>query len=383
MRNTVIFTLFLITGIGLGCSGRNTDDSGRFFANNSGTAPSRGSPDFVTLAKKLQPIVVNVSTTQMAAGPAPRGRPNPEEDPMEEFLEKFFGQRPPSGGSQQQQRSLGSGFIIGSDGSIVTNAHVIDNAKKIIVKLSDKREFEAKVLGKDPKTDVAVIKIDSNESLPTADLGDSEQLEVGEWVMAVGNPFGLDNSVTSGIVSAKGRHIGAGPYDNFIQTDTPINPGNSGGPLVNLRGQVVGINMAIVSQTGGNVGIGFATPINLIKELLPELEAKGKVTRGWMGLAIQEVTPDLADAFGLQKPHGALVAKVLTGGPADLGGIKVGDVITEYDGQQVKEASDFPLMVARTQVNKEVQVKVLREGKNVPFSVTVGEMPEEPERKIG
>ena len=382
MHNAIIIcVLFLVTGIGFGCSGRNTDDAEGFLAK-SGAAPSRNSPDFVTLAKKLQPIVVNVSTTQMAAEPAPRGRPNPEEDPMEEFLEKFFGQRPPSGRSQQQ-RSLGSGFIIGSDGSIVTNAHVIDNAKKIIVKLSDKREFEAKVLGKDPKTDVAVIKIDSDESLPTADVGDSEHLEVGEWVMAVGNPFGLDNSVTSGIISAKGRHIGAGPYDNFIQTDTPINPGNSGGPLVNLRGQVVGINMAIVSQTGGNTGIGFATPINLIKELLPQLEAKGKVTRGWMGVAIQEVTPDLADAFGLQKPHGALVAKVLTGGPADLGGIKVGDVITEYDGQQVKEANDFPLMVARTQVNREVQVKVLREGKNVPFRVTVGEMPEEPERKIG
>src|SRR5262245_3510453 len=323
MRNAVIvFTLFLITGIGLGCSSRNTDGSEGFLAK-SGAAPSRGSPDFVTLAKRLQPIVVNVSTTQMASAPVPQGRPNPEEDPIEEFLERFFGQRPPSGKPQQQQRSLGSGFIIGSDGSIITNAHVIENAKKIIVKLSDKREFEAKVLGKDPKTDVALIKIDSDGSLPTAELGDSEQLEVGEWFMAVGNPFGLDNSVTSGIISAKGRHIGAGPYDNFIQTDTPINPGNSGGPLVNLRGQVVGINMAIVSQTGGNIGIGFATPINLIKELLPQLEAKGKVTRGWMGVAIQEVTPDLADAFGLQKTNGALVAKVLTGGPADRGGIKV------------------------------------------------------------
>ena len=383
MRNAVIvFTLFLVTGIGLGCSGRKTDDAEGFLAKR-GAAPSRNSPDFVTLAKKLQPIVVNVSTTQMAARPAPRGRPNPEEDLTEEFLERFFGQRPPSGRSQQQQRNLGSGFIIGSDGSIVTNAHVIKNARKIIVKLSDKREFEAKVLGKDPKTDVALIKIDSDGSLPTAELGDSEQLQVGEWVMAVGNPFGLDSSVTSGIVSAKGRHIGAGPYDNFIQTDTPINPGNSGGPLVNLRGQVVGINMAIVSQTGGNIGIGFATPINLIKELLPQLEAKGKVTRGWIGVAIQEVTPDLANAFDLQKPHGALVTKVLTGGPADRGGIKVGDVITEYDGQQVKEANDFPLMVARTQVNKEVQMKVLREGKNLPFSVTVGEMPEAPEEKIG
>jgi serine protease Do len=383
MRNTVIvLMLFLTTGIGFGCSGRKTDGSEGFLANG-GSRPSRNSPDFVTLAKKLQPIVVNVSTTQVAAGPAPGVRPDLKEDPMEEFLERFFGQRPPSGRSQQQQRNLGSGFIIGSDGSIVTNAHVIENAKKIIVKLSDKREFEAKVLGKDPKTDVAVIKIDSNGRLPTAELGDSEQLQVGEWVMAVGNPFGLDSSVTSGIVSAKGRHIGAGPYDNFIQTDTPINPGNSGGPLVNLDGQVVGMNMAIVSQTGGNIGIGFATPINLIKELLPQLEAKGKVTRGWVGIAIQEVTPDLANIFGLQKPHGALVAKVLAGGPAERGGIKVGDIITEYDGQQVKEANDFPLMVARTQVNKAVQMKVLREGKNLPFSVTVGEMPEAPEEKIG
>jgi serine protease Do len=383
MRNAVIvFMLFLTTGIGFGCSGRKTDGSEGFLAKR-GSRASRGSPDFVTLAKKLQPIVVNISTMQVAAGPGPGARPDSKEDPMEKFLERFFGQRPPSGRSQPQQRSLGSGFIIGSDGSIVTNAHVIENAKKIIVKLSDKREFEAKVLGKDPKTDIAVIKIDSNGRLPTAELGDSEQLQVGEWVMAVGNPFGLDSSVTSGIVSAKGRHIGAGPYDNFIQTDTPINPGNSGGPLVNLDGQVVGINMAIVSQTGGNIGIGFATPINLIKELLPQLEAKGKVTRGWVGIAIQEVTADLANAFGLQKPHGALVAKVLAGGPAERGGIKVGDIITEYDGQQVKEANDFPLMVARTQVNKEVRVKVLREGKNLPFSVTVGEMPEAPEEKIG
>jgi serine protease Do len=379
MRNAIIICmLFLLTGVGFGCSGRKTDGAEGFLAT-SGSSPA----DFVTLAKRLQPIVVNVSTTQKAAGPVPRGRPDSEEDPMEEFLERFFGQRSPSGKSQQQQRSLGSGFIIGSDGSIVTNAHVIENAKKIIVKLGDKREFEAKVLGKDPKTDVALIKIDSNESLPTAELGDSEQLQVGEWVMAVGNPFGLDSSVTSGIISAKGRHIGAGPYDNFIQTDTPINPGNSGGPLVNLRGQVVGINMAIVSQTGGNIGIGFATPINLIKELLPELKARGKVTRGWVGIAIQEVTPNLANAFGLQKPHGALVTEVLTGGPAERGGIKVGDIITEYDGQQVKEANDFPLMVARTQVNKEVRVKVLREGKDVPSRVTVGEMPEAPEGKIG
>jgi serine protease Do len=257
MRNAIIvFMLFLLTGIGFGCAGRKTDDAGGFLAKNEAAA-SRRLPDFVTLAKKLQPIVVNVSTTQIAPGLPPEALPNQEEVPMNEFLERFFGQRPPSGRSQQ--RSLGSGFIIGSDGSIVTNAHVVEKAKKIIVKLPDKREFEAKVLGKDLKTDVAVIKIDSKESLPTAELGDSERLQVGEWVVAIGNPFGLDSSVTSGIISAKGRHIGAGPYDNFIQTDTPINPGSSGGPLVNLRGQVVGMNMAIVSQTGGNVGRASAS----------------------------------------------------------------------------------------------------------------------------
>jgi S1-C subfamily serine protease len=218
MRATIVFCMpFLLTGIGFGCSGRNTDDFGGFLAK-SGAAPSRSLPDFVTLAKKLQPVVVNVSTTQIARELAPGTQPDPKEDPMNEFLERYFSQQPPSSRGSQQ-RSLGSGFIVGSDGSIVTNAHVVENAKKIIVKLSDKREFEAKVLGKDVKTDVAVIKIDSKESLPTAELGDSEQLDVGEWVMAVGNPFGLDNSVTSGIVSAKGRHIGAGPYDNFIQTD--------------------------------------------------------------------------------------------------------------------------------------------------------------------
>lgn len=381
MRNGIIvFMLFLLTPAGFGCSGGKTDDPGASSAKRD-AAVTRRSPDFVTLAEKLQPIVVNVSTTEIATGPVPGTQPDAEEH-MDEFLERYFGQQPPSSEGSQQQ-SQGSGFIIESDGTIVTNAHVVENAKKIIVKLADKREFKAKLLGKDLKTDIAVIKIDSKESLPKAELGDSEELRVGEWVMAVGNPFGLDNSVTSGIVSAKGRHIGAGPYDNFIQTDTPINPGSSGGPLVNLRGQVVGINMAIVSQTGANVGIGFATPINLIKELLPQIEAKGKVTRGWLGIAIQEVTPDLANAFGLQKPRGALVAKVLSGGPAERCGIRVGDIITEYDGQQVKEANDFPLMVARTQVNKEVHVKVLREGKNVPFRVTVTQMPEEPEEKTG
>lgn len=345
------------------------------------SAPAR-TPDFVALAKNLRPVVVNISTVQVprqaprgpGSGRLPRGQGESEQqgDPMEDFLEKYFGRQGPPG--NVQQRSLGSGFIIGSDGSILTNAHVVENAKKIIVKLADKREFEAKVVGKDPKTDVAVIKIEAKESLPQVNLGDSDRLEVGEWVMAVGNPFGLDSSITSGIVSAKGRHIGAGPYDDFIQTDASVNPGNSGGPLVNGRGEVVGINIAIVSQTGANVGIAFATPINLVKEVLAQLATKGTVTRGWAGLAIQEVTPEIAEAFGLEKPRGALVAGLVRDGPAEQGGIKVGDIVTEYDGQQVNNANEFPLMVARTPVSKKVQMKVFRESKEIAMSMTVGEL---------
>jgi serine protease Do len=377
-------TLLLATLTSFSCSNSKADNPPGIAGRTAVSASSR-TPDFVTLAKSLRPVVVNISTMQaprqpprgpeserLPPGPGTPGAPDQQRDPMEDFLEKYFGRRAPQG--DVQQRSLGSGFIIGSDGSILTNAHVVENAKKIVVKLSDKREFEAKVVGKDPKTDVAVIKIDSKESLPQVRLGDSDRLEVGEWVMAVGNPFGLDNSITSGIVSAKGRHIGAGPYDDFIQTDASVNPGNSGGPLVNGRGEVVGINIAIVSQTGGNVGIAFATPINLVKEVLSQLATKGTVTRGWAGLAIQEVTPDIAEAFGLEAPRGALVAGVVKGGPAEQGGIKVGDIVTEYDGHQVKNANDFPLMVARTPVNKNVQMKVFRETKEMAMSITVGEL---------
>ena len=361
---------------GFGCSNSKADNASEVLSR------SNRAPDFVTLAKNLRPVVVNISTTQAPQRPqrqpgfsVPRrgeeGSDQPD-DATEDFLNKFFGRKgpPPSG----QQRSLGSGFIIGSDGSILTNAHVVENAKKILVRLSDKREFEGKVLGKDPKTDIAIIKIDTKENLPKVQLGDSDRLQVGEWVMAIGNPFGLDSTVTSGIVSAKGRHIGAGPYDNFIQTDASVNPGNSGGPLVNGRGEVVGINIAIVSQTGANTGIAFATPINLVKELLPELESNGKVKRGWAGLAIQEVTPDIAAAFGLDKPMGALVADVVKDGPAERGGIRVGDIVTEYDGHDVKSANEFPLMVARTPVDKTVQMKVIREKKEIAMTLTVGEL---------
>lgn len=290
-------------------------------------------PDFVVLAKKLKPIVVNISSTQVseAAGPQEFGNPFGEDDPFNDFWRRFFGGPVPRG--PQRQRSLGSGFIIDADGSILTNNHVVENAQKIVVKLADDQEYEAKVIGRDQKTDIAIIRINAKTSLPAAALGDSDRLEVGEWVVAIGNPFGLDSTVTSGIVSAKGRHIGQGPYDNFIQTDASINPGNSGGPLINLKGEVIGINTAIFSRSGTNIGIGFAIPINLVKELLPQLRGKGRVTRGYLGVLIQKVTPDIAESLGMDKGYGALVANVSKDGPAERAGVKVGDVIVEFDGK--------------------------------------------------
>jgi serine protease Do len=339
--------------------------------------PPNTLPDFVTLAKKMRPVVVNISTTQVSEsrGEPEFGSPFGEEDPFNDFWRRFFGGPVPRG--PQRQRSLGSGFIIDPDGSILTNNHVVENAQKIVVKLSDDEEFEAKVVGRDSKTDIAVIKINAKNSLPSASLGDSDRLEVGEWVVAIGNPFGLDSTVTSGIVSAKGRHIGQGPYDNFIQTDASINPGNSGGPLINLRGEVIGINSAIFSRTGGNMGIGFAIPINLAKELLPQLRGKGKVTRGYLGVLIQKVTPEIAESLGMDHGYGALVANVSKDGPAEKAGVKVGDVIVEFDGKEIKDSGDLPIIVARTPVDKKVRMKVLRDKKSVALNVSVGELKDE------
>ena len=346
----------------------------------AGNADSRPNqlPDFVVLAKKLKPLVVNISTTQVSEGRGSHEFSSPfgDEDPFNDFWRRFFGGPAPRG--PQRQRSLGSGFIIDGDGSILTNNHVVENAQKIVVKLAaDDREFEAKVIGRDAKTDIAVIKINAKTNLPAATLGDSDRLEVGEWVVAIGNPFGLDSTVTSGIVSAKGRHIGQGPYDNFIQTDASINPGNSGGPLINLRGEVIGINTAIFSRTGGNMGIGFAIPINLVKELLPQLRGKGKVTRGFLGVLIQKVTPEIAESLGMDKGNGALVANVTKDGPADKAGVKVGDVIIEFDGKEVKDSSDLPIIVARTPVDRRARMKVLRDKKEITLTVSVGELKDE------
>ena len=336
-------------------------------------------PDFVALAKRMRPVVVNISTTQVneMRGQSQQefGSPFGDDDPFNDFWRRFFGGPMPRG--PQRQRSLGSGFIIDADGSILTNNHVVENAQKIVVKLSNDQEYEAKVIGRDAKTDMAVIKIDAKTALSAASLGDSDGLEVGEWVVAIGNPFGLDSTITSGIVSAKGRHIGQGPYDNFIQTDASINPGNSGGPLINLRGEVIGINTAIFSRTGGNMGIGFAIPINLAKELLPQLRGKGKVTRGYLGVLIQKVTPDIAESLGMERGYGALVANVSKDGPAEKAGVKVGDVIVEFDGKEVKDSADLPIIVARTAVEKKVRMKVLRDKKEVMLNVAVGELKDE------
>ena len=331
-------------------------------------------PDFTNLVKKIGPSVVNVSTTQLRKGVQNRPSPFGGDDPASQFWEKFFGGRVPRG--PQRQTGLGSGFIIDGNGTILTNYHVVDGAQRIAVTLSDGKHYDAKVIGKDQKSDIAVIQIDAGRDLPAVTLGDSDRLEVGEWVMAIGNPFGLDHSVTSGIVSAKGRHIGAGPYDNFIQTDASINPGNSGGPLINLQGEVVGINTAIFSQSGGNIGIGFAIPTNSVKELLPQLKDKGKVVRGYLGTTVQKITPEIADSLGLRESRGALVAEVLKGSPAERGGVNLGDIILELDRKEIKDSGDLPPLVARVTPGSTVQLKIWREGKEITLPITVGEMKE-------
>jgi serine protease Do len=351
------------------------------------SAPQIMVPNFVVLAEQLSPKVVNISTTSESE--APQMQPQPfgggpgggggGQDPFREFwepFERFFGPMPRH---RFRQRSLGSGFVINRDGVILTNNHVVENADEIVVKVASGKEYKAEIVGRDPKTDIAVIKISGAEAedLHAVTLGDSDNLRVGEWIIAIGNPFGLEHTVTSGIVSAKGRFIGQGSYDDFIQTDAAINPGNSGGPLINLNGEVVGINTAIFSRTGGNIGIGFAIPINLAKELLPELQEKGKVTRGWLGVYIQKVTPDIAESLGLDNSNGALVADVMADAPAAKGGIEVGDVIVEFDGHTVGESTELPLMVARTAVGKTVDVKVVRSGKTKMLRVEVGELSDE------
>jgi len=347
----------------------------RLTAPSHDPIPSKSDfPSLSSIVSKVAPAVVNISTVRVVRGPGPVFKyffgPFEEGDPFKEFFERFFGDIPQR---EFRQKSLGSGFIISKDGYILTNNHVVEKATEIRVRLLNKEQFEAKVIGRDPKTDIALIKIKANHSLSAATLGDSDALRVGDWVIAIGNPFGLGHTVTVGIISAKERIIGAGPYDNFLQTDAAINPGNSGGPLVNLEGEVVGINTAIVAQAQG---IGFAIPINMAKYILSQLKERGKVMRGWLGVMIQEVTPEIAHALGLKEVKGALVADVTPGSPADKADIRRGDVIIEYNGKKIEEMNELPRLVANTPVGKSVPIKIWRNGKIKQLTVKVGELEE-------
>jgi serine protease Do len=336
------------------------------------TAP-RATPDsFANLAQQLTPTVVNIKVTKMAKT-GDFTAPQEFEDPYREFFERFFEQAPRPPESFRQQGS-GSGVIVSQDGYIVTNQHVIEGADEVMVTLADQTELKAEVMGRDPKTDLAVLKIETQKKLPVATLGDSQAIRVGDWVMAIGNPFGLTHTVTTGIVSAKGRVIGAGPYDDFIQTDAAINPGNSGGPLFDMQGNVVGINTAI---NPAGQGIGFAIPAHVAKPLIPQLIAKGEVTRGYLGVSIQAITPDLSQALNLDGTKGALVAEVRTGTAAAEAGIKRGDVIVSYNDKVIDNVHDLPAMVANTPVGDKATVTILRGGQSQEIELTIDKLPTE------
>jgi serine protease Do len=317
-------------------------------------------PDFVDLASKLSPAVVNISTDEEEA---------PEEGAQPHLFEEFPG--------PHHDKSLGSGFIISKDGYILTNDHVVENPGKITVTTQDGRNYIAKLIGHDSKTDVALLKIQPKHDLAIAPLGDSDNVRVGEWVMAIGNPFGFDHSVTVGVVSAKGRFIpstqGHDSFGEYIQTDASINPGNSGGPLIDQRGEVVGVNAAIYTRTGQNMGIGFAIPVNMVKDELPQLRTAGKVVRGWLGVFIQRMTPDLAEAYGLTEEKGALVSKVVPGGPAKVAGVKNGDLIVAYDNRPVLDSRELPMMVSRTPLGHTVTIKIIRDKHEMELPVTITE----------
>ena len=378
-RKLVLFGIpFFIAGILVASGFKWTSPSVAEDFNNGSqvtvTPPPVIPGSFAELADKLSPTVVNVRVTKVEKTTF-HGNRMPE-GPFGEFFKRFFNEMPQMPRGYRSQ-GAGSGVIISDDGYILTNNHVVEGAQEVTVTLADKKKYEAKVIGRDPKTDLAVLKIDTKGSLPAAALADSEALRVGDWVIAIGNPFGLNHTVTTGIVSAKGRVIGAGPYDDFIQTDASINPGNSGGPLFNMSGEVVGINTAIVPQ---GQGIGFAIPVNTAKPLIPQLVSDGEVTRGYLGVNIQTITPELAKALNVKDREGILVADVVADSPADKGGIERGDIIIAYNGKKVAESRDLPPMVAATPVDGEATVTLLRDGKERRLEVKVGKLPSEEAR---
>lgn len=363
-RNFAILIVLLVAGF--------FAISGTYSIPNIQATPraiQRAPQSFSDLAEMNSPAVVNIraeKTQGLKGAMHPdfrQGPPFDKQNPFRDFFEKFFGERPPE---EFKQQGLGSGFIIDEAGYIVTNNHVVQEADKIKVILKDKREFDAKIVGLDPNTDLALIKITSDDHLPTVKLGDSDTLKVGEWVLAIGNPFGLEHTVTAGIISAKGRVIGSGPYDDFLQTDASINPGNSGGPLINMQGEVVGINTAIIA---GGQGIGFAIPINMAKGIIKQLKTKGEVTRGWLGVGIQDLTKGLAEYHGIKPGKGVLVTQVFPGDPAEKAGIEPKDIILQVNGREVKNSRELSRMIAEAGVGKEVNILVLRNGKKKGFTV--------------
>lgn len=368
-RNAIVLTIIILAAL----------FAGIYIGSHAGCEKKNGGTEvvgfprsFADLAEKVKPAVVNISTTTTVTIPGSPFRHffGPEDEGLfGDFFRHFFGDMPDR---KMKQSSLGSGIIIDKDGYIITNNHVVEGADEIKVKLADGREFKAKVTGRDPKTDLALIKISSVfKNLPVLTLGDSDRIRVGEWVLAIGNPFGLEHTVTQGIISASGRVIGAGPYDNFLQTDAPINPGNSGGPLVNMKGEVIGISTAIIAS---GQGIGFAIPSNMAKSIISQLKEKGKVARGWIGVSVQNVTPEIARAFGLKDTKGALVGDVVQGGPADSAGIKRGDIIVAFDGKSIKSVHDLSRTVAETRSGRTAPVTVSRSGKSIELKVTLTEM---------
>lgn len=336
-------------------------------------------PDFTEMVKESGKAVVNISTIQKPVQVGGEGKmpEMPEDVPpqLEEFFRHFF-QGPGRGFVPRETTSLGSGFIISDDGYILTNHHVVKNADEIIVKLTDRREVEAKLIGSDESTDVALLKVEASD-LPVVEIGSTKKLQVGEWVLAIGSPFGFEQSVTAGIVSAKGRSLPGGNYVPFIQTDVAINPGNSGGPLFNMEGQVVGMNSQIYSRSGGYMGLSFAIPMDVAMNVVEQIKTTGKVARGWLGVQIQDVTRELAESFGMDRPHGALISKVIEDSPAQKAGLQIGDIIVEFNGHEIETSGELPPVVGMTPIDQTAKVKIIREGDSETVNVKIGLLPEQ------